>query len=54
MATGDGCQVNVWIDPWLKDSPDFRPTTPIPINLQHLQVADLWLPGQHMWDENFL
>lgn len=28
---------------FLRDSPNFQPTTPIPGNLQHLRVADLWL-----------
>ena len=32
----------VWNDPWIKDSPYFKPTTPIIDGLEELKVATLW------------
>ncbi|RVW31876.1 Transposon TX1 uncharacterized 149 kDa protein [Vitis vinifera] len=49
---GDGCSIDVWNNPWLRDTENFKVETPIIHDLAHLKVHDLWIHGSWnmLWD----
>ncbi|XVF52726.1 hypothetical protein PTKIN_Ptkin05aG0041600 [Pterospermum kingtungense] len=47
---GTGVGINVWSDPWLRDSSNMFIETPIVPALHDLTVIDLMVPGVKMWD----
>ncbi|CAN0876335.1 Putative ribonuclease H protein At1g65750 [Linum grandiflorum] len=51
---GDGRNINVWTDPWLKDDDNLRVETPINPTWSHLKVADLFIPYTTKWNEPLL
>ena len=50
----DGTRINVWMDPWIRDSPHFKPTTPIIAGLEDLKVAALCSHDLHCWNADLL
>ncbi|XVF49555.1 hypothetical protein PTKIN_Ptkin04bG0022200 [Pterospermum kingtungense] len=51
---GNGKDVDVWSEPWLRDSSNLRVQTEMPSFLCNLKVADLMLRNQRAWDTDFL
>ncbi|RVW56574.1 hypothetical protein CK203_086747 [Vitis vinifera] len=51
---GDGCSIDVWNNPWLRDAKSFKVETPIIHDLAHLKVHDLWIHGCKEWDMELL
>ncbi|CAG7897909.1 unnamed protein product, partial [Brassica rapa] len=47
---GSGESIEIWSEPWLSHCEQVRPFGPAPEHLQHLKVADLFLPGSTDWD----
>ena len=51
---GDGCSIDVWNNPWLRDAENFKVETPIIHDLAHLKVHDLWIHGCKEWGVELL
>ncbi|CAN0837140.1 Putative ribonuclease H protein At1g65750, partial [Linum grandiflorum] len=51
---GDGCSVNIWTDPWLRDGASCWISGPCPTGMEELTVSDLLIPGLAEWDEELL
>ncbi|CAN1814412.1 Putative ribonuclease H protein At1g65750 [Linum perenne] len=51
---GDGKNISVWKDPWLKEDDRSYIVSPVVQDLENLRVADLWIPGTRSWDEELL
>ncbi|KAL8511484.1 hypothetical protein ACS0TY_018037 [Phlomoides rotata] len=44
---GDGQSVSVWRQPWVGDDSSFWINTPVVDGFENLQVANLFVPGNH-------
>ncbi|CAN1755524.1 Putative ribonuclease H protein At1g65750 [Linum perenne] len=51
---GNGQQVNIWDDPWLRGEDGSWIVSPMVEGLEHLVVNDLIVPGMPEWDEGLL
>ncbi|CAN1804672.1 Putative ribonuclease H protein At1g65750 [Linum perenne] len=51
---GNGRNIKVWVDPWLKEEDGCHITSPIRWGMEELRVADLWIPGTYTWDVELL
>ncbi|CAN1729936.1 LINE-1 reverse transcriptase homolog [Linum perenne] len=51
---GDGKNIRVWYDPWLKEEGRRHVISPIVQGLEDIRVADLWIPGTKSWDVELL
>ena len=47
---GDGLNINLWSDPWLRKEGNFNPETPTTPSLARLKIPGLWIPGHKEWD----
>ena len=51
---GNGTQIDVWTDPWLRDDMNFWVQTTPGTELDGLRVSDLMIPGRLEWDAELL
>ncbi|CAN1800986.1 Putative ribonuclease H protein At1g65750 [Linum perenne] len=51
---GDGADIEVWKDPWVKRDGRLRVESAVVRGLEDLKVGDLWIPGTREWDEELL
>ena len=51
---GNGTQIDVWTDPWLRDDHNFWVQTTQGTKLDGLRVSDLMIPGRLEWDVELL
>nr|DAD45221.1 TPA_asm: hypothetical protein HUJ06_003451 [Nelumbo nucifera] len=51
---GFGVEVNIWDDPWLPNSPDFKVQSPCPPDCEYRKVKDLILENPHCWNLEIL
>ena len=51
---GDGRNIRVWGDSWLKDEGNFRVVTPLQDDLVDTYVHDLMIPNCKEWDKDLI
>ena len=51
---GEGDNINLWIDSWLREAENFKLETSRPYSLATLKIEDLWIPNQKEWDVELL
>ena len=51
---GNRERINMWKDLWIKDNPNFKPTTQVIDIMEDLKVATLWSHEMHCWNEDLL
>lgn len=54
MKIEDDSSINVWKDPWLRDSHNLRLATPTISKLENLKVKDLFAPTSFEWNYEML
>ena len=51
---GDGSQIRVWTDPWIRTLPSLKPSTPPPNNMEDLSVHDLMNNDMSSWNSDLI
>ena len=51
---GNGSNIDLWRDPWLRENENFILETPRPHNPSSLTLQDLWIPNSKEWDVELL
>lgn len=51
---GDSQSINVWFDPWLRDSNNIKVETPMYEEYNFLTVSNLFIPGSRCWNLSLL
>ena len=51
---GNGTQIDVWTNPWLREDKNFWVQTTQGVELDGLRVSDLMIPGRLEWDVELL
>lgn len=51
---GDGSSIPVWKEPGIHNGPQMSLRSESVVNLEHIRVSSLMLPGQRAWNENLV